>query len=101
MRVELEYSWTFASEIKEMAAYNNAVKTLREAENKPISYYLKNLKELTKFQIKLAENLAGIPSSVPINNFIDEDTEASDYDTSISKVKGTASVVNSSDVSDD
>ena len=101
LRVELEYSWTFASEIKEMAAYNDAVKTLRESENKPISYYLKNLNELNKFQIKLAEKLAGIPSTVPVNTFTDEDKEASDYDTSINKVKGTASAVNSSDVSDD
>ena len=101
LRIELEYSWKFASDIPEMAAYNDAVKNLRETENKPVSFYLKNLTELTKFQIKLAEKLAGIPSTVPVNTFTDEDTEASDYDTSISKVKGTASAVNSSDTSED
>ena len=101
LRIELEYTWTFASEIKEMVAYNKVVKELREATNKPISYFLKNLNELNKFQSELAKKLIGIPSTVPVNVFVDEDKVASDYDTEIAKVKGTAKAVNVSEISED
>jgi hypothetical protein len=101
LRVELEYSWTFASDIKEMAAYNNAVKALREAYKKPISYFLENLTELNKFQTQLAEKLAGIPSTVAVVDGVDEDNEALQYEKDINEVKGTAKLLDTSKISED
>jgi hypothetical protein len=101
LRVELEYSWTFSSEIKEMAAYNNAVKALRQEYKKPISYFLENLTELNKFQKQLAENLAGIPSTVAVVDGVDEDKQALQYEKDINEVKGTAKLIDTSNTSED
>jgi hypothetical protein len=101
LRVELEYSWTYQSEIKEMAEYNKAVKELREVYNKPVSHFLENQAELNKFQDELAEKLAQQPSKVAIEELIDEDTEASEYETEMTKFESTAKPVNDSQTSDE
>jgi hypothetical protein len=94
LRVELEYSWTFQSEIKEMTEYNKAVRELRELYNKPVSHFLQNLVDLNKFQNELAEKLANQPSKVSVEELIDEDTEALEYETEMNKLKSTAKAVN-------
>ena len=101
LRVELEYSWTFQSEIKEMAAYNKAVKELREVYNKPVSHFLENQGDLNKFQDELAEKLTKEPSKVAVEELIDEDTEASEYETEMTKIESTAKAVNDSQTSED
>ncbi len=101
LRVELEYSWTFQSEIKEMAVYNKAVKDLREVYNKPVSHFLKNLDDLNKFQVELAEKLSNQPSTVVVEELIDEDKEASEYESEMTKIKSTAKAVNDSQTSED
>lgn len=105
MRIELEYSWTFVSEINEMAEYNKAVRELREKYNKPISYFLENINgevsELTKYQIELATKLMSKPSKVTIEEVIDEDTIAEGYDANMEKNKASAKKVNDSESSED
>ena len=73
LRVELEYSWTFDSEMNEMIPYNNAVRELRMRYNKPISYFLENLEALNRYQNDLALKLLNHPSSVDVEEVIDED----------------------------
>jgi hypothetical protein len=101
LRVELEYTWTFESVIEEMVNYNNAVVELRNKYNKPISYFLNNLENLNTYQDELANILSGKPSSVVSPSYVDEDKEASDYDTEITKVKGTAKAVDPLQTSED
>jgi hypothetical protein len=101
LRIELEYSWKFASEIPEMAAYNDAVKELRTVHNKPISYYLSNLNELCNFQTELAHKLAKIPSIVPVTELVDEDNVSLDYPKEMGTLIDTAEPVNSSETSEE
>jgi hypothetical protein len=101
LRIELEYSWKFESEIPEMAAYNETVKELRTVHNKPISHYLSNLNELNNFQTELAEKLANKPSIVPVSEELDEDKLSLDYEQKMSTLKETAKPVNPSETSED
>lgn len=101
IRVELEYSWTFHSEIEEMAEYNKSVRELREKYDKPISYFLEKNEKLTNYQLELATNLLSKPSNVAIEEVIDEDTIAEGYDANMEKNKASAKKVNDSESSED
>ena len=107
LRIELEYKWTFQSEIKEMVAYNNAIRELRSVyktetgEPKPISHFLKNQDDLNQFQCDLADKLSSKPSTVKKALVIDEDEEATKYESEIDKVTNTAKAVNQLETSED
>lgn len=60
LRIELEYGWTFESEIIEMIKYNECIKKLRESSKYSsisIPDFLNNLDNLNNFQTDLANHL--------------------------------------------
>ena len=101
MRIEVEYSWTFHSEIPEMVEYNKAVRELREKYDKPISHFIEQLEDLNTYQVELATKLLSKPSNVAIEEVIDEDTIAEGYDATMEKNKASAKKVNDSESSED
>ena len=89
LRIELEYSWEYQGEIKEMVVYNNDIvklRTSKDYKDKSIEYLLSNISELHKYQMDLAMSLIPQPAEDTMTDFIDESLEAKNYDKNITSV---------------